>query len=84
MSPRTPWLDRTLGDRIGALLVWLGKRAIRRGDRHEFNHLLAAVLVGNSDHCAPENCTLSIDEPDQHEPEPDTELVSNERRGATP
>lgn len=58
VPPATPWLDRVLGDAIGPVLVWLGRRAKRRGDRHEFNHILSAVLHGNSDRCTPDRCTL--------------------------
>lgn len=75
-----PWLDRTLGNQLGRLLAWLGKRALRRGDRHEFNHILAAVLAGNSQHCTPQECTLTIHRPDQSE----TNHTAPTAEGATP
>lgn len=48
---RTPWLDRFVSRQVGKALVWLARRAHARGDRHEFNHIRAAVDAGNSAPC---------------------------------
>jgi len=45
---RTPRLDRFVSRQVGRVLVWLARRAHARGDRHEFNHIRAAVTAGNS------------------------------------
>lgn len=44
-----PYAEFYLGRLMGAGLVWLGKRALRRGDVHEFNHCSAVLAVGNTD-----------------------------------
>jgi hypothetical protein len=48
---RTPRLDRLVSRQVGRVLVWLARRAHARGDRHEFNHIRAAVTAGNSAPC---------------------------------
>lgn len=51
-----PWLDRTVSRLAGNILVWLARRAKRRGDQHQFDHYRAA---GNSAPCAHEGrCRL--------------------------
>lgn len=44
-----PYADFYLGRLSGAVLVWLAKRALKRGDVHEFNHCSAVIAVGNTD-----------------------------------
>lgn len=48
---RTPPIDRAVAYVTGKALVWLGKRAHRRGDMHEYHHALAALQAGNSSNC---------------------------------
>jgi hypothetical protein len=45
-----PLFEYAVGRWTGDVLVWLTLRAKDRGDLHEANHLLAAIMVGNSDH----------------------------------
>lgn len=49
-------LEYFVGMSVGDLLVWCGKMAARRGDLHESNHILAALVAGTSDH--PGECTI--------------------------
>lgn len=42
--------EQVVGWATGKALVWLGKRAADRKDWHEYNHCLAALTVGDSDH----------------------------------
>lgn len=58
-AERPPWLDRVIGDRTGDVLAWLAKRAKRRGDPHEFAHLYAAIVFGNSNHDGEWPCGLA-------------------------
>ena len=59
---KTPWLDRWVARRTGFVLVWLGRRALERGDRHEFEHMRAAVNAGNSAPCERAGCCRLNDE----------------------
>lgn len=45
-----PWWERWVGTATGHILYWLAVRAAKRRDWHEFNHLIAALHGGNSDH----------------------------------
>lgn len=57
-----PYVEFYLGRLCGAVLVWLGKRALKRRDLHEFNHCSASIASGNSagDHI---DCPLNIPVP---------------------
>jgi hypothetical protein len=57
-----PWVEVYLGRLSGATLVFLGRRALKRGDLHEFNHCSAVIAVGNTDgdHS---RCPLDVDIP---------------------
>lgn len=59
MGAYVPWLDRVIGDRTGDVLAWLAKRAKARGDAHEFAHLYAAIVFGNSNHTPEWPCGLA-------------------------
>lgn len=48
-NKQVPWLEWYLGRLAGAALVWTAKKALRRGDVHEFNHCCAVIEVGNTD-----------------------------------
>jgi hypothetical protein len=39
-----------LGWLSGRVLVWCWRLAMRRGDTHEANHCMAAIIAGNSNH----------------------------------
>lgn len=54
---RQPLLDRAVGWLTGKAIVWYGKRAFDRGDTHEYQHCIAALIHGNSDH-SKTPCTL--------------------------
>jgi hypothetical protein len=43
-------LERALGRVAGRLYVWLWQLAKRRGDFHEANHCMAAIIASNSSH----------------------------------
>ena len=60
MSKRSsePLADYWVGQFAGRLLVWLGKRAFDRGDFHEYDHVRAALVAGNSEHREGESCRL--------------------------
>jgi hypothetical protein len=47
-SEGLPLVDRAGAKAVGKTLVWLGKRALRRGDFHQFNHIYVAVMAGNT------------------------------------
>lgn len=50
-----PPRERAVAWAVGRALVWLGKRAHDRGDRHAYRHALDALNAGNCDtHCSPE------------------------------
>lgn len=50
------WRFRLVSRICGRMMVWAGKRALRLGDRHEFDHIHASVIAGNSDGCDPATC----------------------------
>jgi hypothetical protein len=45
-----PLVDRAVAHVVGKVLVWLGKRALDRGDYRLFNHTWVAVMAGNTAH----------------------------------
>lgn len=49
MSEMT-WRETFLGWLSGRIIVWLHKKAMKRGDFHEANHCMAAIVAGNSTH----------------------------------
>lgn len=51
-----PLPDRIVARWVGKALAWLGKRAIDRGDMHDFDHALAALKAGD---CTV-NCTADV------------------------
>jgi hypothetical protein len=51
------WLERKIGGWTGDLIAWLGERAFDRGDMHEYEHCLRALVAGNSEHSRTP-CTL--------------------------
>lgn len=48
MSVGPGMIERACGRIAGRLLVIAGRRAIARGDRHEFDHIRAAIELGNT------------------------------------
>lgn len=50
--------EKFVGWAVGKALVWLGKRAAERGDWHELNHLIGALMTGNSTHTEENPCPL--------------------------
>lgn len=42
------FLERLSGKLAAKLIVFSATRAMKRGDRHEVNHMLAAVIIGNT------------------------------------
>lgn len=67
MTP-TPRSDRALAWLVGKGLVRLGKRAWDRKDVHEYRHMLAAVVAGNSEGCG-KDVLCTLDQPHvQHIP----------------
>jgi hypothetical protein len=58
-----------LGQFAGRLLVLSAKLAIKRQDAHQFAHILASLMAGNSTNCEFDlsQCTLLFDIPDQKE-----------------
>lgn len=58
VSKPIPWWERKVGGWTGSVLAILAKRALKRGDTHEFNHLLQAVIWGNSSHSERWPCRL--------------------------
>lgn len=42
--------EKLIGWAVGDLLLWLSQKAKTRGDEHEFAHLRAALVAGNSEH----------------------------------
>lgn len=45
------WVDRKFARLVGWGICWMGKRALDRGDVHEYRHAVAALNAGNSDSC---------------------------------
>ena len=54
-----PYVEFYLGRLSGVALVWLVRKALQRGDVHEFNHCSAVLAIGNTDgdHT---NCPLDV------------------------
>jgi hypothetical protein len=44
-----PLPDRIVAAVTGRAIAWLARRALRRRDFKEFNHMLVALLAGNTD-----------------------------------
>lgn len=42
-----PFPDRIVALLVGKALAWLGKRAVDRGDMHDYDHALAALQAGD-------------------------------------
>lgn len=57
----TPLADFVIGTWVGGVLEHLGMRALKRGELHEFNHITAALYIGNSDHTDGAPCHLPSD-----------------------
>jgi hypothetical protein len=45
------FLEQLASQVAGRLIVFCARRSNARGDLHEFNHSLAAVLAGNTEEC---------------------------------
>ena len=57
-------LDIRLGRIMGNILGLLTERAIEQGDIHEFNHCIAVIALGDSNHSSQTyTCPLPIDTP---------------------
>jgi hypothetical protein len=54
----TPRWERMLGEFTGKVLMWLGKRAYRRGDTHEYGHIVLALRAGDTGPGHVEPCLL--------------------------
>lgn len=57
-----PWVEWYLGGLSGTVLIWLGKKALDRGDVHEYNHCVAVLAIGNTDGDH-KDCPLNVDMP---------------------
>ena len=60
-----PNFEFRVGILTGNALGFIARKALKRGDIHEFNHCLASLTIGNSDHESSEAfkiCPLPKDE----------------------
>lgn len=46
----TPLFEYKVSELVGHAIAWMAVRAYKRGDTHMFNHDLAALAAGNSNH----------------------------------
>lgn len=54
-SDALPRAERAVAHVVGRALVWLGKRAVDRGDAHAYGHALAALRAGD---CRSSGCPI--------------------------
>lgn len=51
-----PLSERYVSKAVARALVWLGKRAHDRGDKHAYEHALAALRAGDCEHSGCHKC----------------------------
>lgn len=58
--------ERFVGWLTMKALVWLGKKAVSRGDRHEAEHILVMMMAGDTGRLHVEPCLLTTLMPIAH------------------